>query len=93
MVWQCLTQSVFAVLQVGLRYGLPLLSPVDDAGCFTAEAGPRFAGEHTAALLHTSVFAVCTAVTLYGACTTANDISRRLLDASRSDPCAFVWCC
>ncbi|KAG2490299.1 hypothetical protein HYH03_011250 [Edaphochlamys debaryana] len=29
--------------QVGLRYGLPLLSPVDDAGCFTAEAGP-FAG-------------------------------------------------
>ncbi|MEN9232714.1 MAG: isoleucine--tRNA ligase [Gloeomargarita sp. DG02_1_bins_92] len=25
---------------VGQRYGLPLLSPVDDAGCFTAEAGP-----------------------------------------------------
>jgi isoleucyl-tRNA synthetase len=31
-------------LQVGLKYGLPLLSPVDDAGCFTDEAGPRFAG-------------------------------------------------
>ncbi|WP_448380774.1 isoleucine--tRNA ligase [Gloeomargarita sp.] len=28
---------------VGQRYGLPLLSPVDDGGCFTAEAGP-FAG-------------------------------------------------
>jgi isoleucyl-tRNA synthetase len=25
---------------VGQRYGLPLLSPVDDGGCFTAEAGP-----------------------------------------------------
>ncbi|KAF8061391.1 ileS [Scenedesmus sp. PABB004] len=30
--------------QVGLRYGLPLLSPVDDAGRFTDEAGPAFAG-------------------------------------------------
>ena len=30
-------------LQVGQRYGLPLLSPVDDAGRFTDEAGP-FAG-------------------------------------------------
>jgi isoleucyl-tRNA synthetase len=30
--------------QVGLRHGLPLLSPVDDAGCFTEEAGPAFAG-------------------------------------------------
>ena len=29
--------------QVGLRYGLPLLSPVDDNGDFTAEAG-QFAG-------------------------------------------------
>lgn len=29
--------------QVGLRYGLPILSPVDDSGDFTAEAGP-FAG-------------------------------------------------
>ncbi|KAL4446248.1 hypothetical protein ABPG77_003055 [Micractinium sp. CCAP 211/92] len=29
--------------QVGQRYGLPLLSPVDDAGVFTEEAGP-FAG-------------------------------------------------
>jgi hypothetical protein len=30
--------------QVGLKYGLPLLSPVDDAGHFTDEAGERFAG-------------------------------------------------
>lgn len=29
--------------QVGQRYGLALLSPVDDAGRFTEEAGP-FAG-------------------------------------------------
>jgi isoleucyl-tRNA synthetase len=29
--------------QVGLRYGLPILSPVDDRGFFTEEAGP-FAG-------------------------------------------------
>ena len=28
----------------GLKYGLPLLSPVDDAGKFTAEAGERFKG-------------------------------------------------
>lgn len=32
-------------MQVGQRCGLPLLSPVDDAGKFTAEAGPRFEGE------------------------------------------------
>jgi len=32
--------------QVGQRYGLPLLSPVDDAGRFTAEAGPRFEGKN-----------------------------------------------
>lgn len=31
-------------VKVGLKYGLPLLSPVDDAGCFTDEAGPEFAG-------------------------------------------------
>lgn len=30
-------------VQVGQKYGLPLLSPVDDAGVFTDEAGP-FAG-------------------------------------------------
>jgi len=30
--------------QTGLKYGLPLLSPVDDAGRFTAEAGDAFAG-------------------------------------------------
>lgn len=28
----------------GLKYNLPLLSPVDDAGKFTAEAGERFKG-------------------------------------------------
>ena len=31
--------------QTGLKYGLPLLSPVNDLGCFTDEAGPRFAGK------------------------------------------------
>lgn len=36
--------GVWLLLQVGLKYGLPLLSPVDDAGCFTDEAGPAFAG-------------------------------------------------
>ena len=30
--------------QVGQRCGLPLLSPVDDAGRFTDEAGAEFAG-------------------------------------------------
>ncbi len=29
----------------GQKYGLPLLSPVDDAGRFTEEAGPRFEGK------------------------------------------------
>ena len=29
----------------GLKYGLPLLSPVDDAGKFTSEAGERFVGK------------------------------------------------
>jgi isoleucyl-tRNA synthetase len=29
----------------GLKYGLPLLSPVDDKGKFTNEAGPRFEGK------------------------------------------------
>jgi isoleucyl-tRNA synthetase len=28
----------------GLKYGLPLLSPVNNLGCFTDEVGPRFAG-------------------------------------------------
>eukprot|EP00740_Mantoniella_antarctica_P011531 CAMPEP_0181385712 /NCGR_PEP_ID=MMETSP1106-20121128/22716_1 /TAXON_ID=81844 /ORGANISM="Mantoniella antarctica, Strain SL-175" /LENGTH=1100 /DNA_ID=CAMNT_0023505811 /DNA_START=222 /DNA_END=3524 /DNA_ORIENTATION=- len=30
----------------GLKFGLPLLSPVDDAGDFTAEAGPGLAGKN-----------------------------------------------
>jgi len=30
--------------QVGMRYGLPIFSPVDDDGNFTPEAGDRFAG-------------------------------------------------
>ena len=29
----------------GLKYGLPLLSPVNDMGCFTEEAGERFVGK------------------------------------------------
>ena len=45
MAWQHLQLyvKVFRGPQVGLRYGLELLSPVDDEGVFTAEAGP-FAG-------------------------------------------------
>jgi len=35
---------VSRVATPGLKYGLPLLSPVDDAGRFTAEAGEAFAG-------------------------------------------------
>jgi isoleucyl-tRNA synthetase len=31
--------------QTGLKYGLPLLSPVNDLGKFTSEAGERFAGK------------------------------------------------
>jgi len=31
--------------QTGLKYGLPLLSPVNDLGQFTEEAGPRFFGK------------------------------------------------
>ena len=45
MAWQHLQPhfQVFRGSQVGLKYGLELLSPVDDEGVFTAEAGP-FAG-------------------------------------------------
>lgn len=32
------------VLQLGLQHGLEPFSPVDDAGCFTAEAGAEFQG-------------------------------------------------
>jgi isoleucyl-tRNA synthetase len=31
--------------QTGLKYGLPLLSPVNDLGHFTDEAGERFKGK------------------------------------------------
>ena len=44
-------------VQVGLKYGLPLLSPVDDSGIFTEEAGP-FKGLQvcgTAAMLYIDV--------------------------------------
>jgi isoleucyl-tRNA synthetase len=34
----------FRVLQLGLQHGLEPFSPVDDAGCFTAEAGAEFQG-------------------------------------------------
>ena len=37
----CLTTHVRRTgLQVGQRYGLPVIAPVDDAGVFTEEAGP-----------------------------------------------------
>ena len=32
--------TLCSIAQVGLKYELPLLSPVDDAGVFTSEAGP-----------------------------------------------------
>lgn len=35
---------VSGTLQLGLQHGLPPFSPVDDAGCFTAEAGAEFQG-------------------------------------------------
>lgn len=31
-------------VQLGLQHGLEPLSPVDDAGCFTSEAGAEFEG-------------------------------------------------
>ena len=34
----------FGALQLGLQHGLEPFSPVDDAGCFTAEAGVEFQG-------------------------------------------------
>ena len=37
--------SLLDALQVGLKYGLPTISPVDDAGLFTKEAGPSFQGK------------------------------------------------
>ena len=41
-------------MQVGLKYGLPLLSPVDDAGVFTEEAG-RFKGLQVCLCTHCGV--------------------------------------
>ena len=38
-IWRCL-----GALQLGLQHGLEPFSPVDDAGCFTAEAGAEFQG-------------------------------------------------
>ena len=35
----CILTGWLSVLQVGLKYKLPILSPVDDAGVFTEEAG------------------------------------------------------
>ena len=37
--------AIFTYAQTGLKYGLELLSPVDDAGRFTAEAGPALEGK------------------------------------------------
>ena len=36
----CTTHHARTGLQVGQRYGLPVIAPVDDAGVFTEEAGP-----------------------------------------------------
>ena len=43
--------------QTGLKYGLPLLSPVNDLGCFTEEAGPRFVGKDVLGAGNTEVIA------------------------------------
>lgn len=39
---------------MGQRYGLPLLSPVDDAGVFTEEAG-QFAGLNVQVCAHAAL--------------------------------------
>jgi hypothetical protein len=41
--FQVRNRKVTLSVQVGLRHGLPISSPVDDAGAFTEEAAP-FAG-------------------------------------------------
>ena len=38
-LWSCTNAICVSCLQVGLKNNLPLLSPVDDAGVFTEEAG------------------------------------------------------
>ena len=43
--------------QTGIRYGLSLLSPVDDGGLFTKEAGPRFVGQSVLAEGNAAVLA------------------------------------
>ena len=39
-----MSQRCLGALQLGLQHGLEPFSPVDDAGCFTAEAGAEFQG-------------------------------------------------
>lgn len=40
----CFLTRLSSRAQLGLQHGLELFSPVDDAGCFTAEAGEQFQG-------------------------------------------------
>lgn len=65
-------------MQVGLQYGLPLLSPVDDAGIFTTEAGP-FKG------LQVNLFTVC-----FVKCSIANTVWTR---QNTMDNLSSSWCC
>ena len=66
MLCKCYTNGdrllllLLQLLQVGQRYGLPLLSPVDDAGCFTEEAGPSFQGLSVQGEGNTAVIAALT---------------------------------
>ena len=41
----------------GLKYNLPILSPVNDLGCFTEEAGPQFVGKDVLGEGNTAVIA------------------------------------
>ncbi len=65
----------------GLKYNLPLLSPVDDAGRFTAEAGERFKG--------LNVLKVCVCVCVCAlACWLVVVVAR-----GRMMLCGFAACC
>lgn len=54
------TTTMCATAQVGLKHGLPISSPVDDAGVFTEEAGPFKGG--TPSCTACSPFHVCTPI-------------------------------
>jgi isoleucyl-tRNA synthetase len=55
--WISNPQALTLPSLLGLKYGLPLLSPVDDAGLFTAEAGEAFVGLDVLGAGNTAVIA------------------------------------